>query len=54
MDVPVFVVTPKASPEWVSEGSPFTFVSDGLESALAQAKAAAGDNGLTAPKPATV
>jgi dihydrofolate reductase len=43
LDVPVFVVTHKASPEWVSEGSPFTFVSDGLESAVAQAKAAAGD-----------
>src|SRR5215213_11483139 len=43
LDVPVFVVTHKASPEWVSEGSPFTFVKDGLESAVAQAKAAAGD-----------
>jgi dihydrofolate reductase len=43
LDVPVFVVTHKASPEWVSEGSPFTFVSDGLQSAVAQAKAAAGD-----------
>jgi dihydrofolate reductase len=43
LDVPVFVVTHQASPEWVSEGSPFTFVSDGLESAVAQAKAAAGD-----------
>jgi dihydrofolate reductase len=43
LDVPVFVVTHQASPEWVSEGSPFTFVRDGLESAVAQAKAAAGD-----------
>ena len=29
--------------EWVYEGSPFTFVMDGLESALEQAKAVAGD-----------
>ena len=29
--------------EWVYEGSPFTFVTDGLESALAQAQAVAGD-----------
>ena len=43
LDVPVFVVTRKPAPEWVSEGSPFTFVGDGLETALEQAKAAAGD-----------
>ena len=29
--------------EWVSEGSPFTFVTDGLESAIEQAKAVAAD-----------
>ena len=29
--------------DWVYEGSPFTFVTDGLESALDQAKAVAGD-----------
>ena len=43
LDVPVFVLSHKAPPEWVDEGSPFTFVSDGLESAVAQAKAIAGD-----------
>src|SRR5829696_10275115 len=43
LDVPVFVVTHQASPEWVDEGSPFTFVRDGLESAVEQAKAVAGD-----------
>jgi dihydrofolate reductase len=43
LDVPVFVVTRNPAPEWVSEGSPFTFVRDGLESAVEQAKAAAGD-----------
>jgi dihydrofolate reductase len=43
LDVPVFVVSSSAPPAWVSEGSPFTFVTDGLESALEQAKAVAGD-----------
>jgi hypothetical protein len=26
LDVPVFVVSSSVPPEWVSEGSPFTFV----------------------------
>ena len=43
LDVPVFVVTHTAAQEWVYEGSPFTFVTDGLESAVEQAKAVAGD-----------
>lgn len=43
LDVPVFVVTSSVPQEWVYEGSPFTFVTDGLDSALKQAKAVAGD-----------
>ena len=43
LDVPVFVVTSSVPQDWVYEGSPFTFVTDGLESALEQAKAVAGD-----------
>ena len=43
LDVPVFVLTHTVPQEWLSEGSPFTFVTDGLESALEQAKAVAGD-----------
>ena len=44
MDVPVFVVSHTVpQEEWVYEGSPFTFVTEGLESALEQAKAVAGD-----------
>jgi dihydrofolate reductase len=43
LDVPVFVVSHTVPQEWVYEGSPFTFVTDGLESALEQAKAIAGD-----------
>ena len=43
MGVPVFVLTHSVPQEWVYEGSPFTFVRDGLESAIEQAKAVAGD-----------
>jgi dihydrofolate reductase len=38
-----FIATHHAPQEWVYEGSPFTFVTDGVESAIRQAKAAAGD-----------
>jgi dihydrofolate reductase len=40
---PCFIVTHTVAPEWVKEGSPFTFVTDGVESAIRQAKHAAGD-----------
>jgi dihydrofolate reductase len=43
LDVPVFVVSHTAPQEWVYEGSPYRFVTGGLESALEQAKAIAGD-----------
>src|SRR5215204_771487 len=43
LGVPTFVVTHTVPQEWVYEGSPFTFVTDGLESALEQAKAVAAD-----------
>jgi dihydrofolate reductase len=43
LDVPVFVVTSSVPQNWIYEGSPFTFVTDALESALDQAKAVAGD-----------
>jgi dihydrofolate reductase len=42
LGVPTFVVTHTVSQEWVYEGSPFTFVTDGVERAVEQAKAAAG------------
>jgi dihydrofolate reductase len=41
----VFVVTHEA-PDAVPEGSVYTFVTDGIESALEQAKAAAGDKNV--------
>jgi dihydrofolate reductase len=41
----VFVVTHEA-PDAVPEGGVYTFVTDGIESALEQAKAAAGDKNV--------
>ena len=43
MGVPVFVLTHSVPQEWVQKGSPFTFVTDGIESAVAQAKEIAGE-----------
>lgn len=40
---PAFIVTHNVPLEWVKEGSPFIFVTDGVESAIRQAKQAAGD-----------
>jgi len=40
---PAFIVTHNVPQEWVKEGSPFTFVTDGVESAIRQAQKAAGD-----------
>ena len=47
--VPIFVVThhPPATPPRQDEHLTFTFVTDGLESAVAQAKQAAGDRAVT-------
>jgi dihydrofolate reductase len=42
MRVPVFVVTHTVPREWIYEGSPFTFVTDGIESTVEQAKDVAG------------
>ena len=42
MRVPVFVVTHTVPREWIYEGSPFVFVTDGVESAVERAKDAAG------------
>jgi len=43
MGVPVFVVTHEEPDDWRHPEAPLTFVTDGLESAVAQAKAVAGD-----------
>ncbi len=43
LDVPIFVVTHTVAQEWVREGSPFTFVTNGIASAIAQAQVVAGE-----------
>jgi dihydrofolate reductase len=43
LDVPVIVVSHTVPQKWVYKGSSFTSVTDGLESALEQAKEVAGD-----------
>jgi dihydrofolate reductase len=43
VEAPYFVVTHTVPQEWVRPGSPFTFVTEGVESAIEQAKQAAGD-----------
>jgi dihydrofolate reductase len=39
---PAFIVTHHPPQEWIKKGSPFIFVTDGVESAIHQAKKAAG------------
>ncbi len=46
MDVPVIVVTHTVPQKWVYEGSPFTFVTDGIESAIEKAKKVAGEKNI--------
>jgi len=46
LGVPHFVVTHTVPQEWVKEGSPFTFVTDGVESAVAKAMQTAGDKNV--------
>jgi dihydrofolate reductase len=43
----VFVVTHEPPTDWPFPEAPFTFVTDGLASAIAQAKAAAGDKDVS-------
>jgi dihydrofolate reductase len=44
---PCFVVTHDVPQEWVKQGSPFIFVTDGVESAISQAKEVAGDKDVS-------
>jgi dihydrofolate reductase len=43
LGVPTFVVAHTVPQEWVYEGSPFTFVTEGVENAVEQAKVVAGE-----------
>jgi dihydrofolate reductase len=46
LDKPVVVVTHQEPDGWPRDDAPFTFVTDGIESAVAQAKDIAGDEGV--------
>ncbi len=46
LDAPVFVLTHNVPEGWDYEGSPFTFITDGVESAVEKAKAVAGDENV--------
>jgi dihydrofolate reductase len=44
---PCYIVTHHPPQEWMKEGSPFIFVTDGVESAIHQAKQAAGEKNVS-------
>ncbi len=46
LNVPTFIVTHSPPHEWDGPHSPFTFVTDGVESALARARQAAGEKDI--------
>jgi dihydrofolate reductase len=50
---PCFVLTHNPPKEWLGEGSPFVFVTDGIDSAVRQAKAAAGGRDVEIGTPST-
>jgi dihydrofolate reductase len=54
MDVPIVVLTHHVPQEWVKEGSVFTFVTDGVESAIAAAQRIAGDKDVVVGAPSVV
>jgi dihydrofolate reductase len=47
LGLPHFVVTHRVPEEWTKEGSPFTFVTDGVASAVRQATQAAGEKDVS-------
>ncbi len=54
MDVPIVVLTHRVPQEWAKPGSPFTFVTDGVESAIAIARKIAGDKNVVVGAPSVV
>lgn len=48
---PAIIVTHHVPQEWTGEGSPFIFVTEGVESAIRQAKEAAGDKDVVVSTP---
>ena len=54
MNVPIVVVTHRVPQEWVKPGSPFTFVTDGVASAIEKARQIAGDKAVAVGAPSVV
>ena len=55
MNVPIVVVTHEVPQEWINKpGSPFTFVTDGVESAIEKARQIAGDKMVVVGAPSVV
>ncbi|QUQ68568.1 dihydrofolate reductase family protein [Kutzneria sp. CA-103260] len=54
MGVPVVIVTHTVPTDWAHPEAPFTFVTDGIESAVAKAKAAAGGKNVAVASPTIV
>ncbi|HUH96258.1 MAG TPA: dihydrofolate reductase family protein [Anaerolineales bacterium] len=55
MDVPIVVLTHRVPAEWADKpGSPFTFVTDGVASAIAKARQIAGDKAVVVGAPSVV
>ncbi len=56
LDCPIFILTHRPAPEWVKElpNAPFTFVHEGIERAIEQAKAAAGEKNVAIASPSLV
>jgi dihydrofolate reductase len=46
MGVPAVVLTHRVPQEWVYEGSPFTFITEGVENAIEEARKIAGDKNI--------
>jgi dihydrofolate reductase len=51
---PCFVLTHTTPQEWVKNGSPFVFVTDGIESAIRQARQAAGNKNVVVSTASTL
>jgi len=54
MDVPIVVLTHHIPQEWVKPGSPFTFVTDGVASAIRKANEIAGNKAVVIGAPSVV
>ncbi|MGA7194251.1 MAG: dihydrofolate reductase family protein [Anaerolineales bacterium] len=55
MNVPMVVLTHRIPQEWINKpGSPFTFVTDGVESAIEKAREIAGDKSVVVGAPSVV